>query len=195
MFWKEELYSWMKDLALFYLLFSVFLHLVPDQAYERYIRFFMGIILILMICSPLMTLLGKGEEFLKSFESFYTGEKRILEEQSLKDIGEQYLKKSYEEEMQRQITATLLEKGFYAKTVELKMTDTLLSVFLLFDVKYAGREAEILNELERKCGITSDTGEIRIIFDESETVGDAFSDRRTPGDSIPSDNENGEREH
>ena len=43
---KEEIYQWMKNLAVFYILFTAFLHLVPDKKYERYVRLFMGFLLI-----------------------------------------------------------------------------------------------------------------------------------------------------
>jgi len=43
---KEEIYRWVKTIAFFYIVFSAVLHLVPDVKYERYIRSFMGILLI-----------------------------------------------------------------------------------------------------------------------------------------------------
>ena len=41
---KEELYTWIKNLAVFYILFTAILHLVPNGKYERYVRFFMGLL-------------------------------------------------------------------------------------------------------------------------------------------------------
>lgn len=43
---KKELYQWIKNIAVFYILFTTVLHLVPDKKYERYIRSFMGLLLI-----------------------------------------------------------------------------------------------------------------------------------------------------
>ena len=43
---KESFYQWVKTLAVFYILFSAVLHLIPDSKYERYIRSFMGLLLI-----------------------------------------------------------------------------------------------------------------------------------------------------
>ena len=39
---KEELYMWIRNLAVFYILFTALLHLVPDGKYQRYVRFFYG---------------------------------------------------------------------------------------------------------------------------------------------------------
>lgn len=44
---KEELYLWIRNLAVFYIFFTAVLNLIPDQKYEKYVRFFMGLLLIL----------------------------------------------------------------------------------------------------------------------------------------------------
>ena len=46
---KEAFYQWVKTLAVFYILFSAVLHLIPDPKYERYIRSFMGLLLIYIL--------------------------------------------------------------------------------------------------------------------------------------------------
>ena len=40
---REDIYQWMKSLAVFYLFFTAVLQLVPDRKYERYVRSFMGL--------------------------------------------------------------------------------------------------------------------------------------------------------
>ena len=37
---KEELYLWIRNLAVFYIFFTAVLNLIPDQKYEKYVRFF-----------------------------------------------------------------------------------------------------------------------------------------------------------
>ena len=41
---KEELYLWIRNLAVFYIFFTAVLNLIPDQKYEKYVRFFMGLL-------------------------------------------------------------------------------------------------------------------------------------------------------
>ena len=55
---KEEIYRWVKTIAFFYIVFSAVLHLVPDVKYERYIRSFMGILLIYILSTPVFNLFG-----------------------------------------------------------------------------------------------------------------------------------------
>jgi stage III sporulation protein AF len=87
---KEELYAWMKDLAVFYILFTAVIHLVPDKQYERYVRLFMGFLLILLMCVPAVSLLGKSGELLESFEKNFEQENTLREESELARLQEMY---------------------------------------------------------------------------------------------------------
>ena len=49
---RTEIYQWMKNLAFFHVLTTTVLHILPDKRYEQYIRLFMGLLLALMICTP-----------------------------------------------------------------------------------------------------------------------------------------------
>lgn len=64
---KESFYQWVKTLAVFYILFSAVLHLIPDSKYERYIRSFMGLLLIYILCTPVLPFSGGGANWLKFF--------------------------------------------------------------------------------------------------------------------------------
>lgn len=71
---KESFYQWVKTLAVFYILFSAVLHLIPDSKYERYIRSFMGLLLIYILCTPVFAVFGRGERTGRNFfRQIYTG--------------------------------------------------------------------------------------------------------------------------
>ena len=76
---KEELYQWIWNLAVFYILFTAILHLAPDGKYEKYVRFFMGLLLIFMMSTPVFALFGKGQELAGNFQMFYEKENRQKE--------------------------------------------------------------------------------------------------------------------
>ena len=57
---KEAIYSWIKCLAIFYILLTMLLHLVPTEKYQRYVRFFMGLVLMVMLVTPVLSLLEKA---------------------------------------------------------------------------------------------------------------------------------------
>lgn len=54
----EAIYDWMKNLAFFYIFLTAVMNLVPDKSYGEQIRFFLGLLLILLILSPLLELFG-----------------------------------------------------------------------------------------------------------------------------------------
>ena len=71
---KESFYQWVKTLAVFYILFSAVLHLIPDPKYERYIRSFMGLLLIYILCTPVFAAFGRESELAGIFSGRYTQE-------------------------------------------------------------------------------------------------------------------------
>ena len=64
---KEAIYNWIRYLAVFYILLTMILHLVPTEKYQRYVRLFMGLLLITMLLTPVLDILGKGGEFYNLF--------------------------------------------------------------------------------------------------------------------------------
>lgn len=56
------LYEWTQDLAFYLVLTTAVLHVLPDSDYRKYIRFFTGIILILLVAAPVMKLFGADSQ-------------------------------------------------------------------------------------------------------------------------------------
>ena len=71
-------YEWMKNLAVFYIFLTVVTHLVPDGRYEEYIRFFMGLLLILLMMAPLLEVMNLKSQ-VESLISQYEMEEQNLE--------------------------------------------------------------------------------------------------------------------
>ena len=63
------LYEWIRNIAGFMILVNVVIHLVPNDNYRKYIRFFTGIVLILLVASPLFQLSGIKDTFAEIYES------------------------------------------------------------------------------------------------------------------------------
>lgn len=96
-----QIYEWMKNLAVFYIFLTVVTHLVPDGRYEEYIRFFMGLLLILLMMAPLLEVMNLKSQ-VESLISQYEMEEQNLELQ-IQDfsLGES----SLEEYMRQEIFA------------------------------------------------------------------------------------------
>ena len=68
---KEAIYSWIKCLAIFYILLTMLIHLVPTGKYQRYVRFFMGLSLTVMLIVPILFTLQKSYTRSARFSSRY----------------------------------------------------------------------------------------------------------------------------
>ena len=64
------LYDWAADILCFLVLMSLLEMLLPSKKYVRYIRFFAGIVLILVTARPLLSGLGIAQEMDRYFEEF-----------------------------------------------------------------------------------------------------------------------------
>lgn len=58
----QVVYQWVRNLAVYYIILTALMHMMPGSQYSKYIRYFMGILLILIISSPLLNLLHLKEQ-------------------------------------------------------------------------------------------------------------------------------------
>lgn len=179
---KEELYLWMKNLAVFYILFTAVLHLIPEKKYERYVRMFMGLLLILMMCMPLFSFLGKGEELAESFQDFYYGEEQKRQQKELADLQSLYLKKGYEWELGREITDHLKNKGIEVQETAVHIEGEQIFVTLYATKEWSGeQERRVADELREVWGIKEGAYQIKIEPDDRSAVAGTFASGIAPG--------------
>ena len=66
----EYIYEWMENIAFYMVLVTAVMHLLPDSDYQKYVRFFTGLTLVVLLLTPVSGLFGIDEE-LKMF--YYRG--------------------------------------------------------------------------------------------------------------------------
>lgn len=52
----EYIYEWIQNIAFYLILITAVIHVIPDSGYKKYIRFFTGLVLILLILNPVLRL-------------------------------------------------------------------------------------------------------------------------------------------
>lgn len=185
---KEEIYVWMKNLAVFYILFTAVLYLVPDRKYQRYIRSFMGLLLIYMICIPVFHVFGKSEELTENFFQSFQSEMQIMEEMEKEELQAFYLNEGYEQEAEQEIRVFLQNSGINPADTAVHIEGKQIIVELTF-AQELSREQEggVRDELREGFGIAEENCRIysgknvHTAMDGAPSAGTSSDGDRTSG--------------
>lgn len=163
---KAEIYQWVRTLAAFYILFTAVLQLIPDKKYERYIRSFMGLLLIYILSVPLLSIVKNSGAVIEDFSRNYNEEVSVLEKKETQNLQGFYIRKGFERELTSQITKKCEEKGIKIQEVIVDIEGEQISVSLTagqsLDLQQEGR---LKDELRQEFGIKEQN--IRIFTGEA----------------------------
>ncbi len=69
----DQILDWLKDFMVIYLILTILTQLAATGQYKKYFHFFSGVILLLVLISPVLSIFGKAGEFEKlvSYEAFW----------------------------------------------------------------------------------------------------------------------------
>ena len=90
---KAEIYQWVRTLAAFYILFTAVLQLIPDKKYERYIRSFMGLLLIYILSVPLLSIVKTVVRLSKIFREIIMRKFQYLKRRRRKNLQGFYIQR------------------------------------------------------------------------------------------------------
>ena len=75
---KAFLYGWIQDIAFYTLLMVVVLHVLPEKNQRKYLQFFMGVVLIILVMSPILQFTGL-EQRLDETYAYHTYDRELQE--------------------------------------------------------------------------------------------------------------------
>ncbi len=82
----QQIYGWIQNITVYLIVTAAVLYAVPGKDYGKYIKFFSGLILILLLASPVLSLTGmKG-----TFEDIYRSSEYELQKQEIENAEEIY---------------------------------------------------------------------------------------------------------
>ena len=103
----ELLNRWIAGLACYYLVYAIVMNVIPRKEYRVYVKTFMGLLLIVLLLTPVQGLFGKTRDF-ASF--FWTEEMkrawneiRLQGKAGLNETKDQYFRYACQEEIAGQI--------------------------------------------------------------------------------------------
>ena len=54
----QQLYGWIQNIAVYLIVAAAVMHAIPGKDYGKYVRFFSGLVLILLLFTPVLNLTG-----------------------------------------------------------------------------------------------------------------------------------------
>lgn len=120
----EAIYEWMQNLAFFFLFMTAILNCLPDNKYRKYVQFFLGLVLMIVLCKPLLQVLDLDAQLSNTFSSA-TLEQEVENSRNsaltVEGVQEELLSQAYEREIESQIKVMLEERGITVQSAEVKL--------------------------------------------------------------------------
>lgn len=120
----DAIYSWMRNLAYYYLFYSIVMNLLPDKQYSIYIKNFMGMLLIILIISPVLNLLKLDDKLASNIriESFKEAFNNSVNDGLAADgKNYDYLMYAYEKEIESQISQLFAQHGLEVQDIQITL--------------------------------------------------------------------------
>lgn len=78
----ESIYTWMQNIVFYLVIATAVLEVLPGGNYQKYIRFFTGLVLMVLLLTPVLNLAGAKEIFTELYHGYeYEQNKREIQEQ------------------------------------------------------------------------------------------------------------------
>lgn len=65
----QYLYEWIQNIAFYMVLVMMIIQVLPNTEYKKYVRFFTGLVLILMLAVPILKLFGMDKNITEIYKN------------------------------------------------------------------------------------------------------------------------------
>lgn len=120
----NALYSWMKNIIIFLILVTVIFNLLGKSNYKKYVGLVTGLILVLLVITPIITLFGKEDILNFSLNSHGT----LVQAEDISDelfrmekLSEDSMFSEYKEVIRGQTIKLLSEKGLVLRSMKIEI--------------------------------------------------------------------------
>lgn len=122
----EAVFSWIRNLVCGLCLFQIFMQLLPEGNFRKYVRFFCGLLLLLLVFGPLMEAAHMAERFEKAWrlESLREQAREIRREaEGMEELRSGKIREACRGELERQIEETARALGVSLERAEVDFSD------------------------------------------------------------------------
>lgn len=134
---------WVKEIAMFLIISGLLLEMIAETKYERFVRWVVGCILILLLVRPFAETKNLWERFRATFQSFdyALGSEKVLEEiYSVSGTATQTVLDSYKESVCKQIEQILNKHSLCLLSAKMEVADNGELLFLKVCAGYSTAE-------------------------------------------------------
>ena len=108
-------YGWIRNIVCFLCILNVFMQVLPGGAFKKYVRFFGGLLLVVIVLNPLADLVKVSGSFEKAWrmESLKEEVDNLeLTKQGMEDFRSEKINEAYQKELKRQIEEVVKANDF-----------------------------------------------------------------------------------
>ncbi len=142
-------YAWVKNVVCFYIFLTVILHLLPRDNYQKYVRLFSGMLLMILVFSPVLSLLKKEDAllqrisqlgFLQDMDNLKLDTAHLQQDQKAMYLRE------YERAVGMDISRMAEEKQLYANQVDVRLSEEYQVESIAMEISMKGEEKGLLRK-------------------------------------------------
>lgn len=122
----EAVLNWMKGIVILFIIGNVFLYLVQGKVYEKYINFFLRLLVIIAVISPIAAVVYSEEEFLEhiAYTQFWQELEAIQKDSGrIGYADEEYCRTEYEKVVEEDVIRLLEGEAYQSAYVDVQLSD------------------------------------------------------------------------
>lgn len=122
----EAFYGWIRNIVCFLCILNVFLQVLPGGTFKKYVRFFGGLLLVVIVLNPLAELVKVSGSFEKAWrmESLKEEVDNLeLTKQGMEEFRSEKINEAYQKELKRQIEEVVKAYGFSPVNTEISFEE------------------------------------------------------------------------
>lgn len=109
--------NYIQKMVIYTIFTSIIFQIIPKKQYEKYIRFYMGLLLLSLLFVPMFQLLGMDEKMEQLYQSY---ENQWVHSENVEE-NKQILYQQYEENIGEELKSVLEKNGYEIQMVKAKV--------------------------------------------------------------------------